>query len=501
MLLGVIGVVSCFSGVSNNINGLNEENSIRASKVNAYEEQVKKAQTFEKGTELIQQVHFGIQQVSTTENGTSLSIVLDTTTNNSTNNFYIGYSKTGDKVLPATLEYQIKDVDNAVRTEQTAIIKSSTINPYDGLGNRLGTTEFTTFCDIVHPVGSVVDLDSVLLCNIFDYDAENKVADFNNPHYVKGVVEDGYKSFNYNELLDIKYSSLSTFAGYNSYGFSSFSTAEDAYENLGTKYKKLLTKYEAELASGEFYLRSLITFSGDSKLHVTFNDGSSKNYSVESTNVSLTNKSPIFLLFNDFNNADVKSIQLFSTFLSLSIYQPAVYKDVSGTSISIRFGFMNLGFEDLKDSTGKVIYKKVDNYGVFNGNLFLIISTAVLFAIYGGIATGLYFYLKQKNKNNEFKRMRTKSYIKTNSIGFLYASCFLLFVEFVILRFGFISTSFAIYNPADIYIIVFGVASIILTGYFVKFFAVAIKNGLERRRVSKLKVTYIDDGTLNVNGK
>lgn len=501
MLLGVIGVVSCFSGVGNNIKGVNEENSIRALKVNAYEEQVKKAQMFDKGTEIVKEIYFGVQKVSTTENGTSISIVLDTTTNESTKNFYIGYSKQDERVMPAVLQYEIKDVNNVVTTEQTAIIKSSILNPYDGLGNRLGTTEFTTYCDIIHPVGSIVDLDSLILCNVFNYDADNKVADFDNPHFVKGSIESGYQSFNYNNLLDIKYKSLSSFAGYNSYGFTSSTTAEETYGNLGAKYKKYLTKYETELASGEYYIRSQISFSGDSKLFVSFNDGTGKYYSVGSTNISLTNKSPIFLLFNDFDNDNVKSIQLFSAFLSMSIYQPETFKDVSQTAASIRFGYINLGFEDLKDSNGKVVYNKIDDYKVFNGNLFLIISMIVMFVIYGGTATGLYFYLKEKNKNNEFKRMRTKNYIKTNSIGFLYASCFLLFVEFIILRFGFISTSFAIYNPADIYIIVFGVASIILTGYFIKFFAVAVKNSLERRRTAKLKVTYIDDGTLNVNGK
>ena len=76
----------------------------------------------------------------------------------------------------------------------------------------------------------------------------------------------------------------------------------------------------------------------------------------------------------------------------------------------------------------------------------------------------------------------------------------ILFVEFCITRFGFLSNSLPVYNPSDVWVIIFGVASLLLVGYFVRYFYLLIKARRERIRNEKLKLRLDkqDDGTISV---
>lgn len=76
-----------------------------------------------------------------------------------------------------------------------------------------------------------------------------------------------------------------------------------------------------------------------------------------------------------------------------------------------------------------------------------------------------------------------------------------MFIEFTAVRVNLISNSLPIFNPADAFICAFAIASLLLVGYFIKYFYVLFKAKYERRRNEKLKMNnnVIDDGTLIIN--
>ena len=94
--------------------------------------------------------------------------------------------------------------------------------------------------------------------------------------------------------------------------------------------------------------------------------------------------------------------------------------------------------------------------------------------------------------------MNTKSYVTTATYGYLCIESLLLLITFVIIRATIFNNSLTVFNPTDAYIIVFGVMAIILVGYFIRYFAIEIKNNIEKKRRDRLNINHdvIDDGTL-----
>ena len=94
--------------------------------------------------------------------------------------------------------------------------------------------------------------------------------------------------------------------------------------------------------------------------------------------------------------------------------------------------------------------------------------------------------------------MNTKSYVTTATYGYLCIESLLLLVAFITIRATIFSNALVVFNPTDAYIVFFGVASIILVGYFIRYFTVMVKNNIEKRRRDRLNMNrdLIDDGTL-----
>ena len=93
--------------------------------------------------------------------------------------------------------------------------------------------------------------------------------------------------------------------------------------------------------------------------------------------------------------------------------------------------------------------------------------------------------------------MRTKSYVKKALIAYAGSLIVILELMFIILRNTAFTNAVVSYNPADFFIIVFGVASLLVIGYFIRSMYIAIKANNERRKTIKLKLNedVDDDGT------
>lgn len=440
-----------------------------------------------------------------TSKSVSVSVKLSDEIIDGKNNFYIGYYEEADKQFPAKLVYDLTYSNGKKETLSNTIIKKNTNGKYDGIGDYLGASSLNTFCDISCPNGSVLDKNSIKLVNVFEAkivkengNIVSRLPDYDHPYYVSGNLSASFKSFSFNDFLELKYNEVSTFSGYTSIKVGATSHGEEMYKTLRSSAYK---KYQSQIEKGEFYIRTRLSFSGDSSYVLTFKDGSVVNQKTISSNVELSNdQNSCFFLIEGLDMNNLVNFDLYNVYINIGLYNTVAYKEVSGSNISIgiRFNSVDLGFVDIYDADGKVVIEKATNIKYFNYNAALIIAISIFTILYAGIIVFCYFYLKKKNANDEFKKMQTGQYIKTSVLGFLCIGSIIISILTILGRGYFVNNSFAVFNPLDVYIIIFSIASIILAGYFVRYFWILYKLYKEKKRNDRLKINQdvIDDGTL-----
>lgn len=450
---------------------------------------------------------FTISTVSTTSTSLSVSVGVKLSDNitDGKNNFYVGYYEESDKQYTAKLLYDIKYSNGTTYTKSTNIIKKNSNGNYDGIGDYLGADSLSTFCDIPYPYGSTIDVESIKLVNVFEADivkqdgtVVSRLPKYDSPYFVSAQKSSIYKEYKFDDFLGLSYVGKSSFAGFTS-------IKVDAKSNGAAMYMKLrpsaYAKYKKQLDNNEYYVRTRLSFSGDSQYVFTMKDGSEIRRNTISSNIELSNEDNVcyFLIENlDLNN--VKNVEFYNVYINLGIYNRAAFKEVSGSNIAvaIRFNLIDFGFVDILDGAGKVVIPASSNVYNVDINLILIFTMIGFVVIYWSIVVVSYFYLKNKYKNDEFKAVRTNQYYKTATMGFVFLGSLILMILTIVFRKAFLNNSFAVYNPIDVYIIIFSVISIILFGYFVRYFWLNIKAAKEKRDVDRLKLNknIADDGTL-----
>ena len=141
----------------------------------------------------------------------------------------------------------------------------------------------------------------------------------------------------------------------------------------------------------------------------------------------------------------------------------------------------------------------IDNQkvSVFNWNIFLIIFLVAYVVLFAVGAFVLYKYKKEKYKNDEFKRVNDKKYLKSSilyGLGFMVIAYAIIFI--FMRASGFANTIVA-FNPTDPLLIAFAIAGMIIGGYFIVLAIKAIKTENERKKAIRLKLNedVEDDGT------
>jgi len=455
---------------------------------------------------------FTVSTVSSTSSSLSVSVgvKLSDSAPVDMSNYYVGYFEESDKQYPAKLLYTINYSNGSSAIESAEIIKKNSNGKYDGIGNYLGADSLSTFCDISCPSGSTVDVESIKLVNVFaanvikeDGIIVSRLPDYEHPYYVSATISTIFKKYNFNDFLEMNYVGKTNFSGYTSIKVDANSYGATVYKTLkASSYKK----YQKQIEKNEYYIRTRLSFSGDSQYVFTMNDGSVITRNTISSNVELSNAENFcYFLIEDMDFSKVKNLQFYNVYVNLGIYNRAAFKEISGSSIavSIRFNLIDLGFVDIVDSTNKIIVPK--STGLFNINVDLILSLTMIvyIAIFVIVDFSSYFYLKKKNKNDEFKVMRSGQYFRTSGISFIAIGSIILAVLTIFFRGNFLNNSIAVYNPIDVYIIIFSVLSIILIGYFIRYFYLNFKAAQEKRNNERLKLNknVIDDGTLIMKDK
>ena len=130
-------------------------------------------------------------------------------------------------------------------------------------------------------------------------------------------------------------------------------------------------------------------------------------------------------------------------------------------------------------------------------NLTLILTYVIYTIVYAGLSVALFFFLKNRYKNDEFRRMKPKSFIKKTIIGFVGSCIVLLTIMSIIYRFSLFKNSVYAFNPSDVFVVLSGIVSVVIIGYFIKYLYGLYRSNKQRKEALKLKLNedVDDDGT------
>ena len=302
----------------------------------------------------------------------------------------------------------------------------------------------------------------------------------------------GVTDYDASKFLDVKYTGASTLGGFTSVSCS-IEVNRDVYKEVK---KSMYRKNEEKINNGTVIIRTRFNSltSGSFFLIKYESEGEIKsvNYPILGTNFLRINDDfeAKFIVENslvapDFSADKMVSFSLGAVTYSLDLCQASTLKTIVGSEVNYRFADIAVFAKD-----------KVD-MGLINNDTISIVLGSVYTVLFAGVAVGLYFYLKNKYKNDEFRRMNTKAFIKSSIIAFVSVGILIFALAFISYRFFIMNNSLVAYNPLDPYVIFFGVALIIVIGYYSKTFVTMYKNHKAKVKIEKLKLNEDedDDGT------
>ncbi len=426
--------------------------------------------------------------------------------------FIVGISATSyGYYYPLCIQYDIVD-DNGtyVETRYQELAISASYLAYDAVG--VGATSLTKYIDIELGSGENVDDDSLYFYNLY-YAIRNSSSDTGAPTYVPALPSDSTDDVTYTMLytkpsvtapieddvsnyISYEYTGLSSFSGYTTFSIDVSVSDYNIYEVY--KASSYNSNYNS-INNGTYYLRYRFTSFNYASYRIVYENSDGDNVSVEldiSTPVdyhqfSTSSTSTVsFLLKNsdvasDFTTDSIRSIEIVGLRITIDIFNPSSNSIISKSAMETRFGYFEV-LPLLDDSA---------SYTSFNAILIII---AIVYAIvFWAITVALYFYRKNKYKNDEFRRMNTKSFFKQAVTAFICIGIVLFAFTFIYLRFWPMNNSVIVYNPTDVYVILFSIAGVIAIGYYIRYFYLAYKAAKHRKEVKRLKLDQDveDDGT------
>lgn len=406
----------------------------------------------------------------------------------------LGYYKE-DNYLPLTVGYDVKTANG---TTEERFFESSPLTDktdYDAVG--LGYTSIVKNFDIPVGEGEEIDAESVKFYNVFE-----AISYDNNVTYEPDLTKEYFCvpriAFQANnvisDFINYKFSSISSFAGHVNVVLKA-DLVEGIYQQImSSKYNANLSSIEA----GTTYVRYRVTSLNAMEYSFTYetSDGAllTETFTVLTPvdQILLANKTgnyisvmiPTTKIQGDFDPSRIKSISLIGMYISLDLFTTQG-KIITRSAIDTRFGVLEVFNSDLISS----------NY--FNSDLFLILFMIIYLVAFAACAVGLYFILKERYKNDEFRRMNTKKYIKSALLAVIALATVILSITFIILRFSVLNSTVVVFNPVDAFLIGFTVAGCIFIGVYARKLYIAIKAERERRKAIRLRLNedVDDDGT------
>lgn len=508
-LLAIMGMIFNHNFSSNEIGFYNEGTQVQAKFAH-----VQDLSDVEKG-ELEDRVEISITSITTTETSASVDLRFALSAEGQAEPnlaFYIGYgdSLTDPNERKASLIYNVKTIEGTTEQRCQAINRINKNAAYDGLGS-IGQSSFTTNCDITLNPGEEILKDSFEVINIFasKRDENGKYSVVRDeqgnliPLYAIATPTAASTVRSLEDFVDFEYVGTSVFSDYVSINVNVINKlTEDYYSNISASIRRIYNQNEDDIASGVSYIRTRVNLNSLTEYYVYYeNEEEPVVFNSIESYFNVTNNGVLEILLNGVDAKRISNFEIKSFYVYADIFSSKTNGSVRSSSYGARFSSATVGMLDLVATNGEIIKPKVTSSYLVDLNLAMGLSTAGFVLLYEAISVFVFFYLKNKNKDDEFKRMIPKQYFKTNTMGLITLGTLLVTIEAIAFRLSLLKNTLPVYNPLDIIIVIGGIASIILVGYFIRYFAIQFKNLRDLKRNERLKINknVMEDGTLIIS--
>ena len=414
-----------------------------------------------------------------------------------TQNFILGwYPKNNAEQQPLTLEYKVTLPDGSLSEPRYFDFSPTTdASIFECVGFDVSTYSKSLFCDIPLNMGERVVFESCVFHNIYRCATRGDVS-IPEPNYDKTyslVPKQGFtRSYDVEDFIKCEFTGLTIFSGYTAIDLDIDVSDANVYEHLKPSYYKAnLSKIE----DGSLKIRYRLTSLTLCSFRITYADNGqdvTKDVKIVTPvaqyilDKQKDNRVSFLLKDNEiaqgFSAKKIREVSFVGLYITVDLMGER--STIARSNALTRFGFLS-------------VMPYQENAKLINVNVFLSILAIAYLAVFVALTVLLYFYLKNKYKNDEFRRMKNKPFI-IKAVLFLIGSMIVLFdIVFIALRGSALNNAIVVYNPVDAYIIILSVLSVVIIGYFIKYLVGVIKTEKERRRVIKLKLNedVEDDGT------
>ena len=314
--------------------------------------------------------------------------------------------------------------------------------------------------------------------------------DFDHRYYVKPG--HAFSRVNYLEdFVSIEFKTVSAFAGYSSVSasVSKINSGLDVYKANKEYYYNI---YKDNLENGSAYIRYRLTQLNKASYLVDAGNGQIE--------IDPATEVTQYIIKKNLNNT--LGFVYKNSSLGLNSYSVKDVKSFAIKGMTITIDVVNNGSiikSSYKTARFGIIFIKapVDTAKTFNADLLVILLAVGYTGLALIIATTLFFVYKKIYRNDEFKRLKPKQFIRKAIIYWATSLAIVLALTFIILRNTAFTAAIAVYNPVDTFIVIFGIASIIILGYYVRNMIIATKARRQKKKATKLGLLdeVADDGT------
>ena len=410
---------------------------------------------------------------------------------------------------PLVIQYDKVTNNNGTETRETIFeelpLTNTTQSPYDSCG-KLSSMSYTRLFGYKLGPNESIDDESIIFHNIMKADATG-VVDTTQTYFAKPTI--GYsEKQDISNLVSYKASMNSTFAGYSMFTLKmdkNLSIVSERYSEPHSLYLDVKTDiYEQNkdaIKSGKTKIRYSLYNLYNSSFHFQYVGKGN-----ELKDVVVPVKSLISYQTLDSAKGNLVSVLLKDSAIAPD-FAPEKVRLFELQDITIQMDLLTTSDSGSTSILGKssisyrfayiTVIDTDKNISVFNWNMFLIIFFIAYVVVYAAAAFVTYKVMKEKFKNDEFRRVNDKKFLKQALLGGGGLGIVLCAILFIFMRTVGFKNTIVVFNPTDPLLIAFSIVALIIVGYFIVYVIKLIKAERERRKAIRLKLNedVADDGT------
>ena len=464
--------------------------------------EAKDASAFEAGWTDATNVKYGVKP-----DQSKLNLVATSTprTFGTAENFIIGMKREGYE-YPLQCTYRLLDKDQKQYGDYITVDLpiSSTNRDYDAVGSDFSvSTNFVVDIDV--PEGYHVDDHDIVFHNVFPALSESKKTeegktiyvyypDVDHPYYA--IPRSSFsQTIQFSDLFANRPGSVTAFGEYTKVGLYLKRDLAVYKEALPKAYET----FKQYIESGTYSIRHQFVALAQASYDITWEANGQLHRNPKVKIVTPISNAVIetlgememgFVVKNSdvgegFTADSLRSINFEGFNVKLDLYNNEKDSRVNKSDLTIRFSSLVLMNNEVQPS-GKV-----------NLTLVTVFAFLIFVALFAVLAMVYYVYTANKYKNDEFRRVNGKRYVKSaikNGIG---ATLVFGAIFFIIARWVLFDTTVVVFNPIDAFVIIFTIAGAIYLGFAIKNMVASIKDSRKRKEAVRLHLDkdLEDDGT------